>query len=118
MTINSQWIGEIIRFLPPTRAADMIAKVPQGLGNNLADLLSASRDVQSARPWVHKLKGLAAAYGLDDVSAAARDIEAGQITEHDLPRALAELQALVGEAQKHLMGVASELRRSSNGCAN
>ena len=109
MAINRRPLDEIVKFFGPAKSAAMIAKVPATLDAHMALIERTPGD--AIGPLAHKLKGLAAMYGLDELAAAALRLERDEVVAAELPAALNQLGALVCVAKKELQAFVSELGR-------
>jgi hypothetical protein len=106
-SLNRQRLDELVEYFGRPATIEMIVNVIQGLERHIAVL----RDVENCAdtfPHAHKLKGLAAMYGLDDLAAEALSLESGVSNAGwDIP--LARLESLARDAQTKLRNFVTEL---------
>ena len=106
-SLNRQRLDELVEYFGRPTAIEMIVNVIQGLERHIAVLRNVE-DCADTFPHAHKLRGLAAMYGLDDLAAEALSLESGvSIAGWDTP--LATLENLARDAQTKLQNFVTEL---------
>jgi HPt (histidine-containing phosphotransfer) domain-containing protein len=106
-SLNRQRLDELVDYFGRPAAIEMIVNVIQGLDRHIA-VLHNVEDCADTFPHAHKLKGLAAMYGLDDLAAEALSLESG-VRNAGRATPLATLETLARDAQTKLQDFVREL---------
>jgi HPt (histidine-containing phosphotransfer) domain-containing protein len=107
MSLDRQRLDALVAYFGPAETASMIVKALAGLDGHMQDLRHAN-DPSAASKLGHKLKGLAAMYGLDAVATAAHAIEQ-DVAAPRLAAMVADLDCVLTEAKGELSAFARNL---------
>lgn len=102
--------------LPPIRAMEMIALVPEEAETQLAsfDKALAANDLEAARRIAHTMKGLAANFGAARLEAAAIRTQHGCKTIEEAQASLPELRAAVIATREAAPDIIAEFEAAAN----